>query len=429
MSQPPTHGNVLVLADDPAAAERLCRWIAEAGEQPWSPAEPGLPGALDGQEIDLVVSELDPGAAASRALLDRLLDGEVLFGVPQIHRVRDEPTCALLRGRSPDAATVALLPAADPEQFRAQVRLAAEAGRLRAELPRVSLRDPLTGAFNRRFVTLRLDQEFARARRHRTPLSVVVFDVDELGAINQRHGLAAGDRIIRGVHRLLEEHMRRDNVHGRWGGDSFAVILAGTPPRGAAVFANKVRGDTAALRQSDEENGAHATLSAGISSHDAAGPLLGASDLANAAEQALAEAKRRGGNRVFIDEAALHADRRLVLVADPDRELLDLAEDLLSLADLRVIRAESPEALRETLRLRKPDVLIAELALLEAAGGTALIEELRSRFPDPRLPVVGLAAAPGLAPPPGVDLFLSKPFSVGVLCSVANDLLERRQQV
>ena len=155
-------------------------------------------------------------------------------------------------------------------------------------------------------------------------------------------------------------------------------------------------------------------------------------ELVSSAEEALGEAKQRGGGRVFIDEAVMRRRRRLVVIADPDPRLLDLAEDLLAMDDFSVVRAESEAVLFETLRARRPDVLILDLVHLANGEPALLIEKIRSMFPDAPVPIIGLASAPGPSLERvgrvGVDRYLTKPFSVSVLRSVARDIIEQHRR-
>jgi CheY-like chemotaxis protein len=193
-------------------------------------------------------------------------------------------------------------------------------------------------------------------------------------------------------------------------------------------MANKVRTETeeAVL----EHDGAEFAMrvSAGISTYPDNQAIASADDLVRVAENALAEAKARGGNRVFIDEATLRRERRVVLVADPDPDLLDLAEDLLTLDDLRVVKAATAQATLETLRSRPPDLLVLDLGMLERDGGAPLIERIQQLFPGNRFPIVGLSRDGGLDPDRlqrlGVDRFITKPFSVSLLRGAARELLD-----
>jgi len=432
MEMDPQHGNVLVLTTDEETGERLRRWVEAAGERAvlLSGAERVLMVQGDDPTVDLLVTDLDTDDPASGNLIDRLVRGDLFEGVPQIHLFRD----LALRDALTQAGSIfaASSMASPPEagEFQARVRLAAEVGRLRRELQRQSIRDPMTGLFNRRYLLLRLEEEFSRARRHRTALSLALFDVDHLKQINDAFGQVAGDSVIRGVARTIRGCVRKEDILGRIGEEAFAVVLPGNRYRGAATFANKVRNDTEGFLSRYDHDNAQVRISAGISTFPDNGAVRNPDDLIRMAENALSQAKARGGNRVFIDEGVLRHARPVVLVADADEALLDLAEDLLGLDDLQVLRAPSARAALETLRFRRPDLLVLDVHLAEEDSGASLIERVQALAGEGRFPVVGLSRDPGVDAEElqrlGVDRYITKPFSLTVLRSLVRELLDPR---
>jgi diguanylate cyclase (GGDEF)-like protein len=422
-------GNVLVIADAPQVGEDLCRHILASGEQPMllAGAEKSLLEKGSDETIDLVVTEMNGSDPSSVAVLEHLLDGDVLFGVPQLHVVADDELCERLRELNPDVAAVFIGASPEPEEFRTRVRLSAEIGRLRREVTEEAIRDELTGSHNRRYLVTRLEQEFSRAKRHHTPVSLVLFEIESIKAINEHYGLEAGDQAIRQFGGMLRAQVRKEDVHGRWSATVFAALLGGVPHRGAAVFANKIRGDVEEFRVPVGDDGVQMKISAGISAYDPGCGMDSTIELVASAERALDEAKQRGGSRVFIDETVMRRKRRLVVIADTDPRLLELAEDLLAMDDFSVVRAETEAALLETLEVRRPDVLVLDLAHLADGDPAPLIERIRSMFADAPVPIIGLAATPGPSLDRigrvGVDRYLTKPFSVSVLRSVARDVI------
>ena len=139
-------------------------------------------------------------------------------------------------------------------------------------------------------------------------------------------------------------------------------------------------------------------------------------------------AKERGGNRVFIDEAVLDGEKPLILVADSDKRLLELAEDLLTVDDYSVDQADSAAMTLEKLRFRRPDLLVLDLQMTDASHGVTLIERIHKLFPKDRFPIVGLSNSAGTDPVRvtrlGVDRFITKPFSLSLLRSVVQELLD-----
>ena len=106
--------------------------------------------------------------------------------------------------------------------------------------------DPLTGLANRRWFMDQLEREFARARRHRRPLSLIYLDLDGFKAINDRFGHLFGDDVLRGVSRSLRAVLRSTDLLARIGGDEFAVVLPETGDTGAFNVAQKLRKSLAA---------------------------------------------------------------------------------------------------------------------------------------------------------------------------------------
>lgn len=433
MISDPSTGNVLVVSDDRETGERLGRWIAAIGERPviLSGTEQFMLDSDDDEAVDLVVTHLDTGAPPGLSLLRRLIAGELLSGVPQLHLFRDLGLRETMIARNPSLELCSMGATPEVAELKARVRLASEIGRLRRELSRTSIRDSMTGLFNRRYLIHRLEEEFARARRYRWVLSVVLFDVDQLRQINASHGHQVGDAVIRLVAEVLQSRVRKEDVVGRAGEESFGVVLGNNHYRGAAVFASNVRTEIAERLPDAVGDDVRVRISAGISSYPDNGSIQDSEGLLRAVEAALAEAKSRGGNRVFIDEAVLKSEKRLILVVDPDRRLLELAEDLLTLDDYRVVLSDSPTTAMETLRFRRPDLLVLDLQLSD--NGKPLIEKIHGQFPGERFPTVGLSREADTDPEQlsrlGVDRFITKPFSLSLLRSVVRELIDSYKPV
>jgi diguanylate cyclase (GGDEF)-like protein len=425
-----TSGHVLLLCDDPTRSERLSRWIAAAGQEVvvLGGREKFLMKEGDDLRVNLVVTDLDSDDPAVRALLDRFLSGDLFRAIPQLHVFRDLMLMSSWRLANPGLAPYALAGPPSADEFDARLRLAVEVGRLQRDLARHAMRDALTGLANRRYLLLRLQEEFSRARRYHTPLSLALFDIDRLKSINDALGQAAGDAVIRRVGEIISLQVRREDVMGRIGEDVFGVLLPGNRYRGAAVLANKIRTDAEEASASFAGAAIALRVSAGISTYPDNKAIASADDLVSHAETALREAKSRGGNRVFIDEGVLRTERPLVLIVDTDTHLLELAEDLLSLDDVRVVKAQTARIAVETMTNRRPDLLVVDLGIVDHEAGVPLVERAQRLFPTSRVPVIGLSgdptADPGIFTRLGVDRFITKPFSVSLLRSAARELIE-----
>ena len=163
-----------------------------------------------------------------------------------------------------------------------------------SRLKEFSFKDDVTGLYNRRFFSIRLEEEISRYRRFNHPVSVVLLDLDGFKDVNDRLGHAAGDEILRDIAQILLKHSRGINVISRYGGDEFAVLLVETPKAGARLYADRIRQVVSTYPFS---HGCRITASFGVSSLPedvAAAP----DDIVKTADEALYAAKRAGKNKV-----------------------------------------------------------------------------------------------------------------------------------
>src|SRR5437762_6847689 len=100
--------------------------------------------------------------------------------------------------------------------------------------------DPLTQLANRRYFEERLLEEVQRAKRHESPLSLVMLDLDDFKKINDQYGHPAGDEALRITARIIRQTIRTIDVACRYGGEEFAIILPQTGKPGAAVIAERI---------------------------------------------------------------------------------------------------------------------------------------------------------------------------------------------
>ncbi|MDR3415217.1 MAG: diguanylate cyclase [Nevskia sp.] len=116
---------------------------------------------------------------------------------------------------------------------------------LHERLHALSVRDPLTGLFNRRFLTETLSIEQCRTRRHGAPFSLVFFDVDHFKQVNDHYGHQAGDTALQAFGQLLQRCVRTGDIACRYGGEEFAVVMPGTAKDAALQRAEAIRGEWA----------------------------------------------------------------------------------------------------------------------------------------------------------------------------------------
>ncbi len=167
-----------------------------------------------------------------------------------------------------------------------------EIKRQNRELEFLATRDPLTGCMNRRSFFKIFDQQFAACQSSNTPLSAFMVDIDHFKSINDNHGHAVGDQVLKLVAETLEKSTRRDDIVCRYGGEEFSVLLPNTNIDSAAVVAENLRQELEALVPADIK----VTASLGLSSlaDNASSPQ----DLLEYADQCLYVAKRNGRNQV-----------------------------------------------------------------------------------------------------------------------------------
>jgi diguanylate cyclase (GGDEF)-like protein len=182
-----------------------------------------------------------------------------------------------------------------------------------AQLKEFSFKDEVTGLYNRRFFSIRLEEEVSRYRRFNHPVSVVLLDLDGFKAVNDELGHASGDETLRGMADILLKHSRGINVICRYGGDEFAVLLVETSKAGAWLYADRIRYVLPSYRFS---HGRPVTASFGIASlpEDVA---PSPEELIRAADEALYAAKRAGKNRVSVHGEGIVAR---FSADDPERE-------------------------------------------------------------------------------------------------------------
>lgn len=181
--------------------------------------------------------------------------------------------------------------------------------RQRAEhgLAHLAATDGLTGLANRRRLDQVLKTEWARGLRSGQPLSLLMIDVDNFKAFNDRHGHHGGDEALRTVATTILGRIRRPgDLAARYGGEEFSVVLADTPLEGAQVIAEAIRAAVEALpRFANDEHAI--TVSIGVIAH-VMRPGDTLSTLTRIADQALYQAKRKGRNRVECGSWTSHRD-------------------------------------------------------------------------------------------------------------------------
>jgi two-component system cell cycle response regulator len=232
-------------------------------------------------------------------------------------RILDEDAASGTAGSAPilcsvpfgnqSIGTLALAPHADAEpDTESLTRLVAReiGGPLRiAELMEESQRlaaiDPLTGLTNRRAFLAEMHVELARSRRYHLPLSMVLLDVDHFKAINDNHGHAAGDAVLKRLGQMLRQELRITDACARWGGEEFVIALKSTGLSDAELAAQRLLECVRGLEVPTGDQVLRITASLGVASFDGQDSV---DSLIDHADRGMYAAKVGGRNRVVTYE-------------------------------------------------------------------------------------------------------------------------------
>ncbi len=280
---------------------------------------------LEGKELkvrmtgDLVLRAAHGGPEV--ALGARLRPGDPVEGFHAAPIAHGEDPGGLLALRKPGGAPLDEDEARLVDSIAAQAAMAVANARLHQKMVRLSERDALTGAHNRRSLFARLDLELERSARFEHAMAVALVDVDRFRQYNDAFGHPAGDAILRTVAGILGRSVRKVDLVARYGGEEFAVMLARADRPAALAAAEALR---AAVHAANIPHGAseagRVTISVGIGVFPEDGRDLGA--LIDAADAALYAAKRAGRNAVRAHEAGMrtHPGRRRDVKVTADAE-------------------------------------------------------------------------------------------------------------
>jgi len=238
--------------------------------------------AGDGEEA----LRLATGERPDVILLDRqipLLDGYgVLASLQDDPELREVPVVLVTSHGEPDEVADGLRRGAhdylrkpfEQQELVARVHAAMRTKALRdelrarnAELERLVSTDLLTGLLNRWATGEYLRVLSSRSQRHGAPLSIVLLDVDGIGAVNAAHGHAAGDAVLEAVARRVSSELREEDAAGRWSGDELLVVAPDTGADGVAPLVGRLQDAVSARPVSVEGEEIAVTVSAGAATH------------------------------------------------------------------------------------------------------------------------------------------------------------------
>ena len=299
----------LLVIDDSPAQRGVIRAAVEAAGifSRILEAQDGLEGlkALLGESVDVVLCDLDVQGLEGDKLLRLKASGSALANLPFVFLTGEGALERKVRVLE-DGACDAIAKPFHPADLVARLRLHLKVKRLQdellvknARLAELSTVDPLTRLRTRRYAQEFLAVEFLRSRRYGNPLAVCMADLDHFKAINDEHGHAGGDAVLRTVGGLLAASVRATDVAGRYGGEEFVIVMPQAPTSGMAIWGDRFRVKVA--ETSVDVGGGRqvrATVSGGIAAYHP--DMTSPEDLLAAADTALYAAKERGRNRFVI---------------------------------------------------------------------------------------------------------------------------------
>jgi diguanylate cyclase (GGDEF)-like protein len=171
-----------------------------------------------------------------------------------------------------------------------------EATRLMETLRESTLRDPMTGLHNRRFLEESVDALISQAQRRKSSLAFMMLDLDYFKMVNDTYGHDAGDAVLKAVARLIKQSVRGSDFVIRYGGEEFLILLQEAEPKTADDIAEKIRSAVAALKVQTSGGLLQKTISIGISSYPSDSDTFW--QAVKFADVALYHAKETGRNRV-----------------------------------------------------------------------------------------------------------------------------------
>jgi diguanylate cyclase (GGDEF)-like protein/PAS domain S-box-containing protein len=261
-------------------------WSLRRGQPHWSQSTEG----------NIRCAHLNDAAIADYLCVPLIAQGDTLGVLQLVYGLKQNETgAAETDGTRPSELRLGVAAAS-------QIALSIASLRLRESLRDQSIRDPLTGLFNRRFMQECLDRELLRGTRKNRSLAVIFIDVDHFKRFNDVFGHEAGDQVLRSMGDFFRSHFRGDDIICRYGGEEFAIILPESSAQDAAERAELLRiaARTLKLKHNDITLDP-VTLSAGIAGFPE--HASSATELLQVADACLYEAKRSGRDRIVLAKA------------------------------------------------------------------------------------------------------------------------------
>lgn len=296
-------GRVVIIAGDARMGDRLAAKLP-AGLEAVVETDPKAAIETVESGADLVLIDLTAAGFDGLRLCARIRSDARTRNLPILAVVDADISEQMVRALDLGVNDVLARPV-DAGELAARTRTQLKRGRYAARLRdrlneslELAVTDPLTGLYNRRYLASRLDQAVDTFQRSGERVALVLFDIDRFKSINDTHGHAAGDFVLKAFARTMKAELRALDIAGRYGGEEFLAILIGADTRAASEAAERVRAAVARQAFTVKATGelVRVTVSAGVA-EIAAGES--ASRFLRRVDEALYQAKNSGRNQVI----------------------------------------------------------------------------------------------------------------------------------
>jgi len=314
--EPRPHFPILIVEDDPVSRRLLEKTLVKAGHE-FVSVENGRKALEKFKErffpivlTDWMMPEMN-GLELCRAIRERTNTGYVFTVLLTAKDSKDDIVAGLEAGAD-DYLTKPVNQAELIARIKTGIRileLERSLKRANEEIRILSITDPLTGCYNRGYMTERLPQEIKRAKRYRHSLSLVLCDIDDFKKINDTYGHQVGDRILKEFVQWINESIR-DGVDwlARYGGEEFLIVVPETDTKGACCVAERLRRMLSQRAIEIQGERIHITVSFGVTGLDPDTPdeKISPEALITQADECLYQAKQEGRNRVRVSGIKLN---------------------------------------------------------------------------------------------------------------------------
>ncbi|MCL5972426.1 MAG: diguanylate cyclase [Firmicutes bacterium] len=299
----------ILIVDDVPANIKILRellvgnyqlYVATNGKMAVEVAETRLPDLI---LMDVMMPEVD-GITACGILRSR----SQTAGIPVIFITAKSEVDDMVRGFEAGGVDYVTKPF-NPSELNARVKTHLELKRTREQLQLrneqlndaneklhvAAMTDPLTELRNRRYMTMKIDEEMARVTRSQRVFSLILVDIDHFKKVNDQYGHECGDQVLKQVSEALRAGIREQDHLARWGGEEFLILLPETDVHGAMLVAERLRENTEETQVVCQKHEIKVTATFGVTEYDQSGNM---DNSIREADNALYLGKKRGRNRV-----------------------------------------------------------------------------------------------------------------------------------